>query len=249
MLMSESLARDELATLGGSDRGRTGDRCMSTGRIESGADADQGLRDQGLRLGDVAAEAGADAIGFILVPGLPRTIEPEDAAAIMYALPPMVNSVGVVRNLSVDEFADLEQRCPCELMQLHGDEDDRTVAACGPGRDQGVPVRRGIDRHAELRRWSRLPEVAAVLVDGSAGGAGESFEWARLADALADVPLPKPVIVAGGLTPDNVGDAIRACRPWAVDVSSGVESAPGVKDHGAIRAFCEAVRTADAGTA
>ena len=81
----------------------------------------------------VAAEAGADAIGFILVPGLPRTIEPEAAAAIMYALPPMVNSVGVVRDLSVDEFAELEQRCPCELMQLHGDEDDKTVAACGPG--------------------------------------------------------------------------------------------------------------------
>jgi phosphoribosylanthranilate isomerase len=193
----------------------------------------------------VAAEAGADAIGFIFVRGLPRTIEPEEAAAIMYALPPMVNSVGVVRDLSTDQFADLEQRCPCELMQLHGDEDDRTVAACGPG----VIKAFRFDAEsitADLRRWSRLPEVAAVLVDGSAGGAGESFEWARLADALADVALPKPVIVAGGLTPDNVGEAIRACRPWAVDVSSGVESAPGVKDHGAIRAFCEAVRTADA---
>lgn len=193
----------------------------------------------------VAAEAGADAIGFILVPKLPRTIEPEDAAAIMYALPPMVNSVGVVRNLSVDEFADLEQRCPCELMQLHGDEDDKTVAACGPG----VIKAFRFDAESigtELRRWCRLPEVSAILVDGSAGGAGESFEWARLADAMTALPLPKPIIVAGGLGPDNVGDAIRACRPWAVDVSSGVESAPGVKDHGAIRAFCEAVREADA---
>ena len=126
------------------------------------------------------------------------TILPEDAAAIMYALPPMVNSVGVVRNLNVDEFADLEQRCPCELMQLHGDEDDRTVASCGPG----VIKAFRFDPEtivADLRRWSRLPEVSAVLVDGSAGGAGESFEWARLADALAEVPLPKPVIVAGGL--------------------------------------------------
>ena len=86
-----------------------------------------GIRDRDAAA--VAAQAGADAVGFILVPGLPRTVEPEDAAAIMYALPPMVNSVGVVRNLSVDEFADLEQRCPCELMQLHGDEDDKTVAS------------------------------------------------------------------------------------------------------------------------
>jgi phosphoribosylanthranilate isomerase len=193
----------------------------------------------------VAAEAGADAIGFILVPGLPRTIEPEDAARIMYALPPMVNSVGVIRDLSVDEFADLEQRCPCELMQLHGSEDDRTVAACGPGVIKAFKFdAQTID--ADLRRWSRLAEVAAVLVDGSSGGAGESFDWARLADAMAGVPLPKPVIVAGGLDPDNVGEAIRACRPWAVDVSSGVESAPGVKDHGKIRAFCQAVRDADA---
>jgi phosphoribosylanthranilate isomerase len=193
----------------------------------------------------VAAEAGADAIGFILVPKLPRTIEPEDAAAIMYGLPPMVNSVGVVRNLSVDEFADLEQRCPCELMQLHGDEDDKTVAACGPGVIKAFKFEAD-SIEAELRRWCRLPEVSAILVDGSAGGAGESFEWSRLADAVASLPLPKPIIVAGGLNPDNVGEAIAACKPWAVDVSSGVESEPGVKDHGAIRAFCEAVRAADA---
>lgn len=202
-----------------------------------------GIKDE--RAAMVAAEAGADAVGFILVPKLARTIEPEDAAAIMYALPPMVNSVGVVRNLSVDEFADLEQRCPCELMQLHGDEDDRTVAACGPGVIKAF--RFDTDSvAADLRRWCRLPEVSAILVDGSAGGEGESFEWSRLAEAVASLPLPKPIIVAGGLTPDNVGEAIRACRPWAVDVSSGVETEPGVKDLGAIRAFCEAVRAADA---
>lgn len=193
----------------------------------------------------VAAEAGADAIGFILVPKLPRTIEPEQAAAIMYGLPPMVNSVGVIRDLSVDQFADLEQRCPCELMQLHGDEPDKTVAACGPG----VIKAFRFDSQSivgELRRWSRLPEVSAILVDGSAGGAGETFEWNLLADALKSVQLPKPIILAGGLNPDNVGEAIRACQPWAVDVSTGVESAPGVKDHGAIRAFCQAVQNADA---
>jgi len=194
----------------------------------------------------VAADAGADAIGFVFVPKLPRTIKPEAAAAIMYALPPMVNSVGVIRDLSVDEFADLEQRCPCELMQLHGDEQDKTVAACGPGVIKAFRFDPG-SAVEDLRRWSRLPEVGAVLVDGSPGGEGVAFDWNLLTDALKNVQLPKPIIVAGGLDPDNVGDAIRACRPWAVDVSSGVESAPGVKDHGAIRAFCEAVRDADAG--
>jgi phosphoribosylanthranilate isomerase len=202
-----------------------------------------GIRDH--EAADAAADAGADAIGFIFVDGTRRYIEPERAAEIMFALPPMVSSVGVVRDLSVDEFCDLEQRCPCELMQLHGSEDDKTVASCGPGVIKAIRFDASTIE-ADLRRWFRLPEVGAVLVDGSAGGAGESFDWSRLADAIAAAPLPKPVIVAGGLGPDNVGEAIAAVRPWAVDVSSGVESEPGVKDHGAVRAFCEAVRAADA---
>ncbi len=201
-----------------------------------------GIRDP--EAAEVAAAAGADAVGFVFVEGTPRFIRPEHAAAIMYALPPMVTSVGVVRDLTVDAFCALEQRCPCELMQLHGAEDEKTVAACGPG------VIRAIRFDAatitdDLKRWARLAEVGAILVDGSAGGTGETFDWSRLADAVAAMPSPKPIIVAGGLTPDNVADAVRAVRPWAVDVSSGVESAPGVKDHGAIRAFCEAVRDAD----
>lgn len=201
-----------------------------------------GVRD--LETAMVAAEAGADAIGFVFVESSPRYIEPEAAAAIMGALPPMVTAVGVVRDLDVDAFCDLEQRCPCVLMQLHGSEDDKTVAACGPG------VIRGIRFDAktiegELKHWSRLPEVDAILVDGSAGGEGAAFDWDRLASASAAAPISKPLIVAGGLTPANVGQAIRAVRPWAVDVSSGVESAPGVKDHSAIRAFCAAVRSAD----
>lgn len=194
----------------------------------------------------VAAEAGADALGFVFVEKTPRYIEPETAAQIMFALPPMVSSVGVVRDLSVDEFCDLEQRCPCELMQLHGSEADKTVASCGPGVIKAIKFD-AETIEADLRRWFRLAEVGAVLVDGSAGGTGESFDWARLAEAIGVAPVAKPVIVAGGLTPDNVGEAIAAVRPWAVDVSSGVESEPGVKDHGAIRAFCQAVRTADAG--
>ncbi|USN99266.1 MAG: phosphoribosylanthranilate isomerase [Phycisphaeraceae bacterium] len=202
-----------------------------------------GIRDRAAAL--AAAEAGADAVGFVFVGGSKRSIEPEDAAEIMYALPPMVTSVGVVRDLSVDEFCDLEQRCPCELMQMHGSESEKTVATCGPGIIRGIRFDPATIA-SELKRWSRMAEVGAILVDGSAGGEGESFEWARLGDAVGEMVVPKPIIVAGGLHADNVADAIRAVRPWAVDVSSGVESEPGVKDHGAIRAFCEAVHTADA---
>lgn len=194
----------------------------------------------------VAAEAGADAVGFVFVEKTPRFIAPEEAARIMFGLPPMVSSVGVVRDLSVDEFCDVEQKCPCEMMQLHGAEDDKTVAACGPGVIKAIRFDTETIE-GDLRRWFRLNEVGAVLVDGSSGGTGESFDWPRLADAIGAAPIPKPVIVAGGLSPDNVGEAIAAVRPWAVDVSSGVESEPGVKDHGAIRAFCQAVRGADAG--
>lgn len=201
-----------------------------------------GIRDR--EAATVAAESGADAVGFIFVEGSPRFIEPEPAAEIMYTLPPMVSSVGVVRDLSVDDFCDVEQRCPCELMQLHGAESEKTVAACGPGIIRAIRFDPGTIGD-ELRRWSKLPEVGAVLVDGSAGGEGECFDWAALAEAIRATPLPKPVILAGGLTPGNVGEAIRAVRPWAVDVSSGVESAPGVKDHEAIRAFCRAVREMD----
>ena len=115
-------------------------------------------------------------------------------------------------------------------------------------RDCGPRVIRGIrfdaaTISAELARWDALDEVEAILVDGSAGGEGEVFAWEALAEPMASVATP--VIIAGGLHPGNVGEAIRACRPFAVDVSSGVESSPGVKDVAKIRAFCAAVREAD----
>jgi phosphoribosylanthranilate isomerase len=97
----------------------------------------------------------------------------------------------------------------------------------------------------ELDRWDAIEEVAAILVDGSAGGHGESFEWSSLTPHLERTS--KPIVLAGGLTPANVGDAIRAVRPFAVDVSSGVERERGVKDPELIRQFCEAVRAADRG--
>ncbi|MEL6328920.1 MAG: phosphoribosylanthranilate isomerase [Planctomycetota bacterium] len=194
----------------------------------------------------VAAECGADMIGLNFVPSSPRFVEPKRAVELMFALPPGVTTVGVVRDLSVEAFCDLEETCPCQVFQLHGAETEETVRACGP--DVIRAVRFDAETAgADLARWGAIDEVAAILIDGSEGGDGTALDWARLAEILERLENDKPVLLAGGLTPDNVADAIRAVRPYAVDVASGVEHERGVKDAALIRAFCEAVRSADAG--
>jgi len=192
----------------------------------------------------VAAEAGADAVGFVFAAGSPRTITPEEAWPIVQTLPPFVASVGLFVDASVDEYAEAEQVCPPDFGQLHGAEPEKVVRACGPRLIRSVKFDAATIKN-DLRYWGGMEEVDAVLVDGSSGGRGETFDWAALAAAAG--ACPKPIVLAGGLTPDNVGEAIRAARPYAVDVSSGVESAPGEKDPRLIRAFCAAVRVADAG--
>lgn len=201
-----------------------------------------GIRDED---GAVAAiESGADALGFVFVRSSPRFIEPADAWSLVSALPPFISSVGVFMNASVDHFCDIEEACPTTLAQLHGGEDEATVRQCGPGIVRGVRFSPDtID--ADLARWDALEEVDAILVDGSAGGEGTTLDWDRLATAIE--PISKRIILAGGLTHANVADAIRIVRPYAVDVSSGVEKAKGVKDPALIEAFCDAVRDADAG--
>lgn len=203
-----------------------------------------GIRDLDAAL--AAAEAGADAIGFIFHPDSPRFIEPAAAAPIMWSLPPMISTVAVTVDLSVDEFADIEQTCPATLTQLHGREPEAVVRACGPNLIKAFRY-----DHAtivsQLTRWGAVDEVDAVLIDGSDGGQGDAFDWSQLVEHAKG--FEKPIFLAGGLTPDNVGEAIAAVRPYAVDVSSGVESAPGVKDLGLIAEFCQAVREADAASA
>ncbi|MEZ6244166.1 MAG: phosphoribosylanthranilate isomerase [Phycisphaerales bacterium] len=200
-----------------------------------------GVRDVQAAL--AAADAGADAVGLMFVARSPRAIDPATGHEIMGALPPFVTPVGVVADLDVDAFCDLESECPVPLFQLHGKEDESTVRACGPGIIKAFRYDKAtID--SQLARWGAVEEVDAVLIDGSAGGEGAAFDWAALAPKLDG--FAKRVILAGGLTPENVGEAIRAVRPFAVDVSSGVESSPGVKDAAKIRAFCASVREADA---
>jgi phosphoribosylanthranilate isomerase len=190
-----------------------------------------------------AAECGADAIGLVFVKASPRCVTPDVAWSIVDALPPFVSSVGLFVNASADEYWDTREECPFHYGQLHGTEAEPVVRECGP--DIIKAVRYGSETiEADLLKWSRVEEVNAVLVDGGPGGTGDALDWGGLAAVAGR--CDHPVMLAGGLTAENVGEAIRIVRPFAVDVSSGVESSPGVKDAGRIAAFCAAVRAADA---
>jgi phosphoribosylanthranilate isomerase len=184
-----------------------------------------------------AVEAGADAIGLVIgVPESPRSIPFEAAETIFKAVPPLVMSVAVVQ----EPDPALADRWAGAWLQLHGDEDEALVGRIA--RTKHVIKGFRFDPQ-QVKRWNDCPHVDILLVDGSAGGRGEAFRHEELAKLMPQIS--KPVLLAGGLTPQNVGPAIRAVRPFAVDVSSGVESSPGVKDPQLIRQFCEAVAAAD----
>jgi len=199
-----------------------------------------GVRDTETAL--VCADAGADAVGLMFVERSPRAIDAPTGLEIMGVLPMFVTPVGVVADLDVDAFCDLESACPAPVFQLHGREDEKTVRACGPGLIKAFKYDKATIE-SQLKRWDAVDEADAVLIDGSSGGEGQSFDWGELADKLGS--FSKRVVLAGGLHSGNVEEAIRAVRPYAVDVSSGVESAPGEKDHAKIVEFCAAVRRAD----
>ena len=189
------------------------------------------------------ADAGADAIGLMFVASSPRAIGPASGLEIMGALPMFVTPVGVVADLDVDAFCDLEAECPAPVFQLHGREDEKTVRACGPGVAKAFKYDAATTA-SPLKRPHSIDELQASLIDRARRSASVRPP-SRALRAPRATPS-KRVILAGGLHADNVGEAIRAVRPFAVDVSSGVESAPGVKDLDKISAFCAAVRAADA---
>jgi phosphoribosylanthranilate isomerase len=192
-----------------------------------------------------AARCGAHAIGLVFYAKSPRHVTPERAAVLMRALPPFVTSVGLFVDAAADEITQTLAAARVDLLQFHGDE---SPAFCRRiSRDSGVPyvkavrVRPGVD----LLQYARdYHDAKALLLDafveGAHGGTGATFDW-----ALIPKNFPLPVVLSGGLTPGNVTDAIRAVRPWAVDVSSGVESSKGIKDAAKIAAFVTGVRNAD----
>jgi len=179
-----------------------------------------------------AVEAGADALGFVFFERSPRNIFPEQAAAIIRQLPPFVQTVGLFVNQELAVVNSIADRCGLDLIQLHGEE--------SPDFCSGVK-RRVIKafRVKDAASLDHMPDynVAACLLDAwspaAHGGTGETFNW----EIAAAAAVSSRIILAGGLTPGNVTAAVEAVRPYAVDVSSGVESAPGKKDPVKIRNF------------
>jgi phosphoribosylanthranilate isomerase len=188
-----------------------------------------------------AVEAGADALGFIFYSKSPRYVVPAVAASIIAELPPLVTPVGVFVNEGTATVRSIMDTCGLAMAQLHGDEN---VSYCRELARPAMKALRLKDRGSllALAEYQGRGGVRGFVLDTFSelayGGTGQITDW-RLA---ADVAKSTPVLLAGGLTPDNVTEAIRTVRPYGVDVSSGVESTPGKKDHAKMRAFIDAVR-------
>jgi len=187
-----------------------------------------------------AAEAGADAIGFVFYAKSPRAVDVRQARAIIAELPPFVTTVGLFVNASRCELNEILEVVPLDLLQFHGDE---TPADCeGYHRPwiKALRVRPGDDLDAACQLYSGARGILLdTYVAGVPGGTGEAFDW-----SLVPARLSKPIILAGGLSADNVGQAIAQVRPYAVDVSGGVEQAKGIKSAAKIEAFMQAVKQA-----
>jgi phosphoribosylanthranilate isomerase len=184
-----------------------------------------------------AVAAGVDAIGLVFYPESPRHVSIDQAAALCRHVPPFVTIVGLFVNPSRAEVHRVIEAVPLNLLQFHGDETPDQCEGFGVPYLRVARVRPGVDL---LEFASQFPSARALLLDTwtpAYGGSGESFDW-----SLVPAACPLPVILSGGLNPDNVADAIRQVKPAAVDVSSGVESAKGIKDAAKIRAFVSAVR-------
>jgi len=193
------------------------------------------------RTGDAAdaARAGADAIGLVFYPPSPRFLSNERAREIRDALPPFVQAVGLFVNPDAAQVAQVIGRVHPSMLQFHGEESPEFCAQFGLPFIKACRVKKGVDALEYLRPFSG---AAAWLFDSHVpeyGGVGESFDWSLVPAA------EKPVILSGGLSQANVGEAVRRVRPWGVDVSSGVESAKGIKHAAKIAAFIAEVRNAD----
>jgi phosphoribosylanthranilate isomerase len=187
-----------------------------------------------------AVEAGADAIGLVFYGKSPRAVSIEQAAAILQALPPFVTSVGLFVDMPRDELQQLLQRLPLDLLQFHGDESPADCEGHGRPYIKALRVRPGEDVAAAMAPYAGARGILLdTFVEGVPGGTGASFDWSLVPENAA-----KPIILAGGLDAGNVATAIRQVRPYAVDVSGGVEASKGIKDAGKIRAFVRAVRDA-----
>ena len=187
-----------------------------------------------------AVAAGADAIGLVFYPPSPRAVSAARAARIVAGLPPFVTIVGLFVNAGRDAVGEVLAQTRLDLLQFHGDESPAECAGHGRPWIKAVRMREGVDPVALRARYAG---ASALLLDsyrkGVPGGTGEAFSWDRIPAELAP-----HIVLAGGLTPDNVEGAIRQVRPYAVDVSGGVEREKGIKDAEKIAAFMRGVKRA-----
>ena len=185
-----------------------------------------------------AAQSGADAIGLVFYPGSPRHVSVSQAAMIMRALPPFITSVGLFVNAEESAINAILQDLPLALLQFHGEE---SASFCRQFKRPYLKVVRVKPSLDLLQYAADYPDAQGLLLDayveGTAGGTGQTFDW-----DLIPAGLPLPVVLSGGLNPDNVAAAIKHVKPWAVDVSSGVEAAKGIKDAAKIAAFMQGVK-------
>ena len=190
-----------------------------------------------------AAAAGADAIGLVFYEPSPRYVTPVRAREVCAALPPLVSVVGVFVNPEPRDIETVVEGLPVDLLQFHGEESPELCAGAGRPYVKAVRVRTGEDI---AQAAARYPDARALLLDAHHdalwGGTGARFDW----DVVPE-DVGCPVVLAGGLTPENVAGAIRRVRPFAVDVSGGVESAPGEKDARSIERFMKEVASAESG--
>ncbi|SMC23647.1 phosphoribosylanthranilate isomerase [Andreprevotia lacus DSM 23236] len=198
-----------------------------------------GLRDA--QTARFTAEAGADAIGLVFYPPSPRHVETAVAAQIVAALPAFVSSVGLFVDADAAFVREVIAQTGIDLLQFHGDESPDYCRQFGRPYIKAVRVKPDTNLVEYCTRYADARGVLVdAFVDGTPGGTGEAFDW-----SLLPRDLPLPLILSGGLHPENVTDAVRQLRPWAVDVSSGVEASRGVKDRVRIQSFIQAVAAAN----
>ena len=201
------------------------------------------------RAGDVrlASELGVDGVGFVFAHASPRRVRPEEARLMRNALAPFVDAVAVFMDNTADEVREAVRQVRPTLLQFHGSEDDAFCRGFGVPWIKTVAIGGGDAPDSATALQLRYPGAAGFLFDshapGIGGGTGQVFDWSLLPNGLN-----KPVLLAGGLEPENIFSAVLTTLPWGVDVSSGIECAPGIKDGDRMRRFVEEVRRADCHT-
>ncbi len=185
-----------------------------------------------------AAAAGADAIGLVFYAPSPRAVEPARAAEIVRALPPFVTTVGLFVDAPAEQVRAVLEQVPLDVLQFHGDEPEPYCLQFGRPYLKAIRVRAGDDLNALASQW---PSASGILLDsfkpGVPGGTGLTFDWSMIPSERS-----WSLVLAGGLDASNVAEAVSRVKPWAVDVSGGVEAAKGIKDANKINAFVHEVK-------